>query len=787
MAQHASVDLLDGFRSIRGAEVIVFTSYTFDPVYFDNAILPKLLSNNPDPDIIVLTDPITHRDALENGTEATGRDYIVLPVDGGGVFHPKLYLALGPDVAEMRLGSHNLTAPGLTSNLEVTGAFDAPSIIQDVADYIERLFDRAAGKGTSLRARLPALSDYIGDATDEGPNNGPVFLHNLDRPILPQLLETLPEASPHRLVVVAPYHGSGEALLDELVKDQRVDELELWVQPQAHTLDKVPDAGGVPVQVRVIEDPPRRLHAKVYVWTGDAMTTAIGSANFTRSALLATADSGNHEAMVVMPDIDMDLRQEIRVSEPTSKLPPGDPRPPPGDGPAERPAIVPVAATERMGRVQVHIGVRRETDVEVVLKGDDGKVSKRQRLSETREISFAADAVGGGSLTVEVRWEDQRAVLPVHRPKPSQRLREARRKAQDPDGFTELLASVREDEEIMEALEGLFYFPPEERTTGRPKDDDGGGKDTSGDQDRKQLLPGRRRGPTEARPEAKTLRALFKKRRRTGDGGSSSGGGPRDEADEGDDEDDEDDDSGDETGGATRDELQTAIENLALEAFRPRLEQSAEPKWVSHYLRSAFLLSTVLVDHDDYPFACGRALMNLEDATKDIPFGAVPESIQTEVMGWLAVYVAAVEHANPERQGIAVKALRPQIQGMIADVLDFDEPMPDADALWETVSASTTRSLPCDKQEFLDAVADLRATMMIQTDADPREVAGILLQMVQTERDPEAVPPYRTLMKLTEMGPHGRDLVREALSRLDVRDLSVFKEGLISDLQDAVS
>ena len=56
MVKEDRIDLLKEFEKQCDNDYIILTTYTFDPVFFDEFLLPKLERNNQSAEIIVLMD-----------------------------------------------------------------------------------------------------------------------------------------------------------------------------------------------------------------------------------------------------------------------------------------------------------------------------------------------------------------------------------------------------------------------------------------------------------------------------------------------------------------------------------------------------------------------------------------------------------------------------------------------------------------------------------------------------------------------------------------------------------
>ena len=92
MAEKNTIKLLDEIKKQTKNDLIIFTTFTFDPIFFDAYILRKLKQNNPNATIIILMDFKLYsrlREEKDDFTEVTGVEYVLLPIYGN-LFHSKI-------------------------------------------------------------------------------------------------------------------------------------------------------------------------------------------------------------------------------------------------------------------------------------------------------------------------------------------------------------------------------------------------------------------------------------------------------------------------------------------------------------------------------------------------------------------------------------------------------------------------------------------------------------------------------------------------------------------------
>jgi hypothetical protein len=214
----SAVDRLTGPTRCLAA---VFTSFTFDPAFFEEQILAAVLHLTSDP----LEQPERFR---EEGRRALQEVPVACIVDGGmrqpghrlpydllevhgRTFHPKVSLVLYEDFARLQVGSGNLTRGGYGENTELFFCrdlrYDEPgdvALLKEAEEFLILLESQVRVPGTQLRLIRKELSRRMGDTQ---PGDAAVrFLHTERGPLLRQFLELLPkDARIVRVGALAPF------------------------------------------------------------------------------------------------------------------------------------------------------------------------------------------------------------------------------------------------------------------------------------------------------------------------------------------------------------------------------------------------------------------------------------------------------------------------------------------------------------------------------------------------------------------------------------------------------
>jgi hypothetical protein len=120
------IALLDELRRLakKGAsvEASVITTFTLNGLFYEEVLLRALERAGSRLNILLVDArqlSIAFQDPITRPRRA-GRDYLLIPVDAGGAFHPKIAVLFSPKRPLVAVGSHNVTDSGYARNDEVT-------------------------------------------------------------------------------------------------------------------------------------------------------------------------------------------------------------------------------------------------------------------------------------------------------------------------------------------------------------------------------------------------------------------------------------------------------------------------------------------------------------------------------------------------------------------------------------------------------------------------------------------------------------------------------------------
>ena len=259
----ASSRILDRLPAEEPCLGALFTSYSFDPAFFEDHVLRAVLRLKSDP--VEQAERYHHeaRRALQEtpvvaivdaAERQPGRR---LPFDllevSDVVFHPKAVLLLYREYARLQIGSGNLTFPGYSSNAELFLCVDLAynkdadaALLLAFDEHLDRLLRFVRRPGTQFdlfREELRRRVQCVSSNTQAGDI---VFLDSTIEPIIEQFAALLPDdAVISSLGMLAPFYERDDAaelditsvfgaLAPRAGRDAVLDVGVAWENPQVH-------------------------------------------------------------------------------------------------------------------------------------------------------------------------------------------------------------------------------------------------------------------------------------------------------------------------------------------------------------------------------------------------------------------------------------------------------------------------------------------------------------------------------------------------------------------------
>ena len=327
----------------RSYHSVIITCYSFDFVFFEERVLPRLRQAGM-VNINVFVDASMYERQLcevDSNQYHSMKAYSITPIKLNGAFHPKIILGIGKNNGFLAIGSGNLTNSGLSSNDEIWAAFhtskgegNSAPIIKKAYEYLMLLEKQAFGINKSKLAWITDNSGWFQELVNktEVPekivhNNESIRLYSslADISIVNNLLNVLPEHSPDKISIIAPYYnkdGHILKLLQETLKPRKMNVVvddRFGTVPYKFMIDQHVDFHTWE-NVRTSSDSNSpRLHAKIFqIEYSDQSYLMIGSANCSKQALGTKTNFGINAEMVVLlqSDSKKDWLKELGIEIP---------------------------------------------------------------------------------------------------------------------------------------------------------------------------------------------------------------------------------------------------------------------------------------------------------------------------------------------------------------------------------------------------------------------------------------------------------------------------------------
>ena len=301
MALEGGINLLDEIRKVKDSDLIIFLTFTFDPLFFDNSIYKILKKNNPNATVIVFVDYKIYSGVLEECTDITGKDYILLPVKSGAFFHPKIFLFYSEKKPVAYVGSHNLTLSGIAYNLETTVKIEEKRLCQMILCQIQDLLEEVIKDEDSFLLQKIRTFTKGAETKEAGDIR---ILNNLRKPLLDQIIDELKDMEFEQFTVIAPYFSKTRELIEKITGQIDIDKVSITIDTDHHNLDTAGLSGMKNISFNEIKfQERRRLHSKIMIFQGDKNCLVLGSPNFTKSALSLKHSNGNYESCVLIKNV----------------------------------------------------------------------------------------------------------------------------------------------------------------------------------------------------------------------------------------------------------------------------------------------------------------------------------------------------------------------------------------------------------------------------------------------------------------------------------------------------
>ena len=318
MAEQNTIKLTEEITNQKKNDLIIFTTYTFDPIFFDAYILGELRKNNPNAAIIVLMDSKlkSKLDEKKDFTNESGNSYALIPISGN-LFHPKIFMFgkekkesnKDPKPPQIFLGSHNLTNSGLAVNLELCFSSNDTVLFDNCIDYVHSLLKENLGNPD--HELLKKIEPYLGNSKTKKQR----LLTNENEPILDKCIKDVSNQleSIDEIIIFSPFFSKTERLIEKIMT-LKPNVIKLCIQKDNHDL-KTSEVGSFDkLELNEVKN-KRKLHSKFIVFKSpDKDLILLGSPNFTRPALLKTnSEGGNFESAILWEQNSDDFINHLEI------------------------------------------------------------------------------------------------------------------------------------------------------------------------------------------------------------------------------------------------------------------------------------------------------------------------------------------------------------------------------------------------------------------------------------------------------------------------------------------
>jgi len=283
------------------------TTFSFGASAFEEIALPRLWSAGCRNVHVIADEVMLNQEFTEYGPpRRAGTHYHLIKEKRDGAFHPKIMLQLGRDRARLMIGSANLTAPGLSGNLELVSVINcvgkddvSAPVIFGALRYISDCVTRSDTWFSEGIERAVSRTPWLSTLSPQDSYLDPLFgltalIHDQARtPCLDQFVDLVGDDVIQRLTVVSPFWDNGLVALARLRQQlgnppvRAVIEKDRGLFPR----DAAVEFNGLSIHDLTPLQSSRRLHAKLFIAEGKAFDHVLsGSMNCSVAAMMHIND-----------------------------------------------------------------------------------------------------------------------------------------------------------------------------------------------------------------------------------------------------------------------------------------------------------------------------------------------------------------------------------------------------------------------------------------------------------------------------------------------------------------
>ncbi len=289
------------FCSQPGYENTIFLTYSFDPIFFERVVW-RALKIGGTRKVVVVGDRTRLVESVARSREALqhlGREYLLIPAQTNGLFHPKLILRTGQKGAAVWIGSGNLTYSGWAVNYELASSgimHTRDDFVLEIVCWVNSFCNHPLVKKVlpSIKPSQPAPASTTSQQS--------LLLSSEKKGSLAiQLARRWKNRKFKSLKILTGFTDETAAFVEWCYYKFGISDCVIYVDP-SHASLKPEKLNDLPLKLLVVpvKYPPLQ-HAKLYWFSGKEGNGAVmGSPNCSRMAWLVPPEKGgNIEAALV--------------------------------------------------------------------------------------------------------------------------------------------------------------------------------------------------------------------------------------------------------------------------------------------------------------------------------------------------------------------------------------------------------------------------------------------------------------------------------------------------------
>lgn len=305
--------ILEELGNSKGYDTALFTTFNFDPIFFENRIISVLLLNNIKKISLFVDAKELNKSISITPNNGLGKKYSVFPIDIAGAFHPKIILLLGEEKAKLIVSSANIKDSSYINNVEVFNCFEYSKndkqfglLINDAIKTFISLHEIFSNCNNYINRYKSYDLDIINflksKEYDFLQTNNIFYLDNLKQPIIESMEEIIGKSKIEQIRIAVPFYDKQLKGLTKIKEAFKCNAVELYINNIANNFpikDNIKGKIIKPDSIKVFESINKKkvsfYHGKVIeLKTRNKSYILYGSTNCSMSALASTYKNGGN-------------------------------------------------------------------------------------------------------------------------------------------------------------------------------------------------------------------------------------------------------------------------------------------------------------------------------------------------------------------------------------------------------------------------------------------------------------------------------------------------------------